>query len=110
MALVLASAPAGGVGLNLTAADTVIIFDPNWNPAHDLQAQDRAFRIGSKKDVHVYRLISANSIEANIYHGQVEKLQKQNAALDGTSGAHSALYSTIAPFVRMSSFNCDSHS
>jgi SNF2 family DNA or RNA helicase len=42
----LLSTRVGGIGLNITGANTVIIFDPNWNPAHDLQAQDRAYRIG----------------------------------------------------------------
>jgi SNF2 family DNA or RNA helicase len=43
----LLSTRVGGIGLNITGANTVIIFDPNWNPAHDLQAQDRAYRIGT---------------------------------------------------------------
>jgi SNF2 family DNA or RNA helicase len=51
----LISTKAGGVGLNITSANICVIFDPNWNPAHDLQAQDRAFRIGQTRDVSVYR-------------------------------------------------------
>ena len=51
----LISTTAGGTGLNLTAANKVVILDPSWNPSHDLQAQDRAFRIGQKQDVSVYR-------------------------------------------------------
>ena len=50
----LISTMAGGTGLNLQAADKVVLFEPNWNPAHDLQAQDRAYRLGQKKDVDVY--------------------------------------------------------
>ncbi|KAJ9114953.1 hypothetical protein QFC20_001328 [Naganishia adeliensis] len=69
----LISTLAGGVGLNLTAANKVVIFDPNWNPAHDLQAMDRAFRMGQKRDVDVYRLISLGTIEENIYERQVRK-------------------------------------
>ncbi|CAL8464574.1 g4109 [Coccomyxa elongata] len=57
--LFLISTTAGGLGLNLTAANKVVIIDPSWNPAHDLQAQDRAFRIGQHRDVSVYRLIAA---------------------------------------------------
>lgn len=59
----LISLKAGGVGLNLTAADTVIIFDPWWNPAVEEQAIDRAYRIGQDKAVFVYRLVAAGTIE-----------------------------------------------
>jgi SNF2 family DNA or RNA helicase len=59
----LISLKAGGVGLNLTAADTVIIFDPWWNPAVEEQAIDRAHRIGQDKAVFVYRLVAAGTIE-----------------------------------------------
>ena len=48
----------GGVGLTLTAADRVVIFDPSWNPATDSQAVDRAFRIGQQKNVCIYRYVS----------------------------------------------------
>ena len=56
--LFLLSTRAGGLGINLTAADTVIIYDSDWNPQMDLQAMDRAYRIGQKNLVHVYRLIT----------------------------------------------------
>ena len=59
----LLSTKAGGLGLNITGANTVIIFDPNWNPSHDLQAEDRAYRLGQTRDVKVFRLISAGCIE-----------------------------------------------
>ncbi|HEY3233242.1 MAG TPA: C-terminal helicase domain-containing protein, partial [Polyangiaceae bacterium] len=62
----LISLKAGGTGLNLTAADTVIHFDPWWNPAVEDQASDRAHRIGQKKVVTVYRLIAAGTIEEKI--------------------------------------------
>uniref|UniRef100_A0A1I7UCT2 ATP-dependent helicase brm n=1 Tax=Caenorhabditis tropicalis TaxID=1561998 RepID=A0A1I7UCT2_9PELO len=61
--LFLLSTRAGGLGLNLQTADTVIIFDSDWNPHQDMQAQDRAHRIGQKKEVRVLRLITANSVE-----------------------------------------------
>ncbi|MDC0357632.1 DEAD/DEAH box helicase [Oligoflexia bacterium] len=64
--LFLISLKAGGTGLNLTAADTVIIYDPWWNPAVESQAVDRAHRIGQTKTVSVYRLITENSIEQKI--------------------------------------------
>ncbi|KAF7724583.1 hypothetical protein EC973_000891 [Apophysomyces ossiformis] len=62
----LLSTRAGGLGLNLQTADTVIIFDSDWNPHQDLQAQDRAHRIGQTKEVRIFRLITENSIEENI--------------------------------------------
>lgn len=61
------------MGLNITGANVVIIFDPNWNPTIDLQAQDRAYRIGQLRDVHVYRLITSGTIEENIYLRQIYK-------------------------------------
>ena len=80
----LISTKAGGVGLNLTGASRVVIFDPDWNPANDLQAQDRAFRIGQKQDVRVYRLISSGSIEEMKYIRQMYKTQVNNTVLNET--------------------------
>ena len=62
----LLSTRAGGLGLNLQTADTVIIFDSDWNPHQDLQAQDRAHRIGQKNEVRVLRLMTVNSVEERI--------------------------------------------
>ncbi|CAI5455069.1 unnamed protein product [Caenorhabditis angaria] len=64
--LFMLSTRAGGLGLNLQTADTVVIFDSDWNPHQDMQAQDRAHRIGQKQEVRVLRLITANSIEEKI--------------------------------------------
>ncbi|KAK6636624.1 hypothetical protein RUM43_010286 [Polyplax serrata] len=64
--LFLLSTRAGGLGLNLQAADTVIIFDSDWNPHQDLQAQDRAHRIGQQNEVRVLRLLTVNSVEERI--------------------------------------------
>ncbi|WP_277187023.1 DEAD/DEAH box helicase, partial [Caballeronia sp. BR00000012568055] len=69
----LISLKAGGVGLNLTAADTVIHYDPWWNPAAENQATDRAHRIGQDKPVFVYKLIAAGSIEEKILEMQARK-------------------------------------
>ncbi|KAJ3386117.1 hypothetical protein HDU92_002677 [Lobulomyces angularis] len=62
----LLSTRAGGLGLNLQSADTVIIYDSDWNPHQDLQAQDRAHRIGQTKEVRILRLVTTNSIEEHI--------------------------------------------
>lgn len=72
------SVKAGGVGLNITSANKVVIMDPSWNPALDLQAQDRAYRIGQVRDVEVFRLVSIGTIEENIYARQIYKQQQAN--------------------------------
>jgi DNA excision repair protein ERCC-6-like 2 len=74
----LISTKAGGVGLNITSANKVVIMDPHWNPAYDLQAQDRAYRIGQVRDVEVYRLVSAGTIEEITYARQIYKQQQAN--------------------------------
>jgi SNF2 family DNA or RNA helicase len=71
----LISLKAGGVGLNLTAADTVIHYDPWWNPAAENQATDRAHRIGQKNKVFVYKLVVAGSIEEKILAMQERKAE-----------------------------------
>jgi ATP-dependent helicase STH1/SNF2 len=71
--LFLLSTRAGGLGLNLATADVVIIFDSDWNPMMDLQAQDRAHRIGQKNEVRVYRLITNSMIEEKILERATEK-------------------------------------
>ena len=63
----------GGVGINLTGADRVIIFSPDWNPSTDVQARERAWRLGQRRHVTVYRFITAGTIEEKIYHRQVFK-------------------------------------
>lgn len=60
------STRSGGIGVNLTGADTVIFYDSDWNPTMDAQAQDRCHRIGQTKDVHIYRLICKHTVEENI--------------------------------------------
>merc|ERR1712001_574488 len=70
----LLSTRAGGLGLNLQTADTVIIFDSDWNPHQDLQAQDRAHRIGQKNEVRVLRLMTVNSVEERILAAAKYKL------------------------------------
>lgn len=81
----LISTRAGGVGLNITSANKVVVFDPNWNPSHDLQAQDRAYRIGQQRDVEVFRLISAGTIEEIVYARQIYKQQQANIGYNASS-------------------------
>lgn len=64
---------AGGIGVNLVGADRVVVFDPDWNPSTDVQARERAWRIGQQKQVTVYRLVTAGTIEEKIYHRQIFK-------------------------------------
>jgi len=63
----------GGVGLNIIGADRVVIFDPDWNPMTDVQARERTWRIGQRKDVAVYRLVLTGTLEEKIYQRQVYK-------------------------------------
>ncbi|XP_068167707.1 DNA excision repair protein ERCC-6-like 2 [Antennarius striatus] len=75
--LCLVSTMAGGLGLNFVGANVVVLFDPTWNPASDLQAIDRAYRIGQCRDVTILRLISLGTVEEIIYLRQVYKQQLQ---------------------------------
>ncbi|EQD40799.1 Snf2 family protein, partial [mine drainage metagenome] len=81
--LFLISLKAGGTALNLTAADTVIHYDPWWNPAAEAQATDRAHRIGQSRPVFIYKLIAQDSIEEKML-----ALQEQKRAL--AAGVHAA--------------------
>uniref|UniRef100_A0A7S4RME9 Helicase C-terminal domain-containing protein n=1 Tax=Ditylum brightwellii TaxID=49249 RepID=A0A7S4RME9_9STRA len=81
--LFLISTRAGGLGLNLTAANRVIVYDVNWNPSHDEQAQDRAFRIGQNRDVDVIRLVAEGTVEELMYARQIYKVQLKKQTLAG---------------------------
>ena len=84
--LFLISLKAGGVGLNLTAADTVIHYDPWWNPAAETQATDRAHRIGQDKAVFVYKLITEGTVEEKILELQERKRELANAIYQKDAG------------------------
>lgn len=71
----------GGLGVNLTGADRVIIYDPDWNPSTDIQARERSWRLGQKRQVEIYRLMSAGTIEEKIYHRQIFKQFLTNRVL-----------------------------
>jgi superfamily II DNA or RNA helicase len=87
----LISLKAGGVGLNLTAADTVIHYDPWWNPASENQATDRAWRIGQDQPVFVYKLIARGTLEEKIQEMQRRKGELANAVLDAEGGLAAAI-------------------
>ncbi|XP_042903379.1 helicase domino isoform X2 [Parasteatoda tepidariorum] len=77
------STRSGGIGVNLTGADTVIFYDSDWNPTMDAQAQDRCHRIGQTRDVHIYRLISERTIEENILRKANQKRVLGDLAIEG---------------------------
>jgi len=85
--LFLISLKAGGTGLNLTAADTVIHYDPWWNPAVENQASGRAHRIGQDKPVFVYKLIVSGSVEEKIAALQTSKAALARGVLENDAGA-----------------------
>jgi DNA helicase INO80 len=79
----LLSTRAGGLGINLTAADTVIFYDSDWNPTVDQQAMDRAHRLGQTRQVTVYRLITRGSIEERILQRAKQKDEIQKVVIAG---------------------------
>ena len=96
------STRAGGLGLNLQAADTVIIFDSDWNPQMDIQAQDRAHRIGQKHKVLVFRLISKNTIEEGILEKAAFKKSMDEKVI--RSGLFKMKYSESNNLFKMNNF------
>ncbi|MEA3638832.1 MAG: DEAD/DEAH box helicase [Lamprobacter sp.] len=89
--LFLISLKAGGSGLNLTAADTVIHYDPWWNPAAERQATDRAHRIGQDKPVFVYKLLTEGTVEQRVAELQARKQALADAMLEGGGSATKSL-------------------
>jgi SNF2 family DNA or RNA helicase len=89
--LFLISLKAGGVGLNLTQADTVILYDPWWNPAVEALAIDRAHRIGQSQPVFVHRLIAADSVEEKMLELQARKKGFAEALWAGEAGGFAGL-------------------
>lgn len=77
----IASSRSGGVGINLTGADTVLFFDSDWNPALDKQCQDRAHRIGQTREVHIYRFVSEHTIEENMLKKANQKRMLDNVVI-----------------------------
>lgn len=95
----LVSLKAGGVGLNLTAANYVILTDSWWNPAIESQAMDRAYRIGQERDVTVIRMISSNSIEEKILALHSHKRQLSDDIMIGTASSHKLTYEDVLELV-----------
>ena len=77
----LLTSKVGGFGVNLTGADRVVLFEPDWNPASDMQARERSWRVGQSKDVTVYRLICTGTIEEKVYQRQIHKMFLTNKVL-----------------------------
>jgi len=84
--VMLLSTRAGGVGINLVAADTVVIYDSDWNPQNDVQAMARCHRIGQTKPVSVFRLLTSGTYESHMYDVATAKLDLDRAVLDGMAG------------------------
>jgi SNF2 family DNA or RNA helicase len=99
----LISLKAGGVGLNLTEADTVILFDPWWNPAVEEQAIDRTHRIGQDKPVFVYKLIAANTVEEKMLEMQARKRSLAEGTLEtGEAGGFALTEEDVAALLSSS--------
>uniref|UniRef100_A0A8C6LVX4 GTP binding protein overexpressed in skeletal muscle n=1 Tax=Nothobranchius furzeri TaxID=105023 RepID=A0A8C6LVX4_NOTFU len=92
--LFLLSSKAGGVGLNLIGASHLVLYDIDWNPANDIQAMARVWRDGQKKTVHIYRLLTAGTIEERIFQRQVSKQGLSGTVVDLGKGAEHTSFST----------------
>jgi len=90
------STRSGGIGVTLTGADSVIMYDSDWNPAADLQAQDRAHRIGQTREVHIFRLVTERSVEENILKKSNQKRDMNNMVI-GDGKFSSDMLDTIDP-------------
>jgi len=90
MSVMLLSTRAGGVGINLVAADTVVVYDSDWNPQNDVQAMARCHRIGQTRKVTVYRLLTAGTYEAHMYAVATAKLSLDRAVLDGMASVNAS--------------------
>ncbi|KAG7242029.1 hypothetical protein INR49_024074 [Caranx melampygus] len=90
----LLSSKAGGVGLNLIGASHLVLYDIDWNPANDIQAMARVWRDGQRKTVHIYRLLTAGTIEERIFQRQVSKQGLSGTVVDLGKGAEHTSFST----------------
>lgn len=95
----------GGIGVNLTGADRVIIYDPDWNPCTDIQARERCWRIGQANDVIIYRLLTAGTVEEKIYHRQIYKQYLTNSVLKDPNHRRFFKINDLRELFTLSSFN-----
>ena len=107
--VLLMSTGAGGTGITLTRADRVIMFDPSWNPSQDAQAVDRAYRIGSTREVRVYRLFVAGGIEEKMYEKQIHKTGLKTTVFTESAGVKSLFdkHELAKVFSRIPDGTCD---
>ncbi|XP_032825294.1 lymphoid-specific helicase isoform X1 [Petromyzon marinus] len=110
----LLSTRAGGLGINLTAADTVIIYDSDWNPQVDLQAQDRCHRIGQTRPVVVYRMVTANTVDQRIVERagekrRLEKLVIHNKQFKGGQKGMTQVKNSLDPQELIELLKCPDH-
>jgi DNA excision repair protein ERCC-6 len=97
----------GGLGVNLTGANRVIIYDPDWNPSTDIQARERSWRLGQKREVEIYRLMSAGTIEEKIYHRQIFKQFLTNKVLKDPKQRQTFQMSDLHDLFTLGSENVD---
>jgi len=97
----------GGLGVNLTGANRVIIYDPDWNPSTDIQARERSWRLGQKREVEIYRLMSAGTIEEKIYHRQIFKQFLTNKVLKDPKQRQTFQMSDLHDLFTLGSDNAD---
>lgn len=95
----------GGIGVNLTGADRVIIYDPDWNPASDIQARERCWRIGQANNVIIYRLLTSGTVEEKIYHRQIYKQYLTNSVLSNPNHRRFFKINDLRELFTLSSFN-----
>lgn len=99
----------GGLGLNLTSASRVVLFDPDWNPSTDAQAQERAWRLGQKNDVHIFRLLTTGTIEEKIYERQIFKTVLANKVLKDPTQRSSFQVGDLEDLFTLGTFNENGH-
>lgn len=95
----------GGIGVNLTGADRVIIYDPDWNPCTDIQARERCWRIGQANNVIIYRLLTSGTVEEKIYHRQIYKQYLTNSVLTNPNHRRFFKINDLRELFTLSSFN-----